>query len=298
VAASLTDTLLMPKRENKTPQARPRAAGKPASVKLSWIAVVAVLAVGGVLLAMRRTGNWWKTSNTVSLSSPTNAKSIVSPTPATLPTPATPARATNAIDTMEVAQSVVVTHDLDYGSERPRLAAIMGDIERRPKADDGLSRTFAILEAFNGEVQPDGKIRVSLRVSTEKPGTGEIVFRRTGQSLWKSRITAATHQPGFTAGALTILFDDGNGRSFMVDGSTGPSSIFSAILKESGLPVAQAWPEGAERELTFIYSACGCPVKVLCRRVGERTVRSKELSQVIFPDDPAAVQVINRLMGW
>jgi hypothetical protein len=281
----------MSKRHHKTPQARSRGTAL-ASSKLWWIAAIAILAVGGVFLAKRRTGNSWETIKVASLSSPTNAK------PTTSPTPATPGAATNAIPSMEAAQSVVVTHDLDYGSQRPSLLEIMGDIDRRHQADDGLGRTFAILEAFNGEVQPDGKIRVSLRVSTEKPGVGEIVFRRTGQSLWKSRVTAATHKPAFTGGSLTILFDDGNGQGFTVDGSTGPQSIFGAILKESSLPVAQVWPEGAERELTFIYSACGCPVKVSCRRAGERTVRTKEQSQVIFPDDPAAVQVITRLMGW
>ena len=49
--------------------------------------------------------------------------------------------------------------------------------------------------------------------------------------------------------------------------------------------------------MTFIYSACGCPVKVMCRRVGERTVRTKDMP-VIFPDDPAVVGVITKLMGW
>jgi hypothetical protein len=38
-------------------------------------------------------------------------------------------------------------------------------------------------------------------------------------------------------------------------------------------------------------------VKAMVRRVGDRTVRTKDLP-VLFPDDPAAVLVISRLMGW
>src|SRR5688572_12197205 len=136
----------MSKRHHKTPQLRPREAAKPGSVKLWWIAAIAVLAVGGALLAMKRTGNNRATgtnlANLASISSPTNAK------PTALPTPEPPNAATNAIPAMEAAQSVVVTHDLDYGSQRPSLAGIMHDIERRHQADDGLGRTFAILEAF------------------------------------------------------------------------------------------------------------------------------------------------------
>jgi len=283
----------MSKRQHQSSPGRPREAVKSASAGRWWIAVVAALAVAGGVFALRRSGtSSAPENNVVFLSHATNAAT------AAAPPPPSPGSATTAVPTMEAAQSVVVTHDLDYGAARPSLAEIMKDIDRRHQADDGFGRTFAILEAFNGEVQPDGKIRVSLRISTEKPGAGEIVFRRTGGSLWKIRVTPATQKPALTGGALTLFFDDGAGKSFTVDGSTGPASIFAAILKESGQPVAEVWPEGAERELTFIYSACGCPVKVSCRRMGERTVRTKELSQVIFPDDPAAVQVIQRLMGW
>jgi hypothetical protein len=61
--------------------------------------------------------------------------------------------------------------------------------------------------------------------------------------------------------------------------------------------VSEFWPDGAEREVTYIYSACGCPVKVVAKRVGDRTVRTKD-TPVIFPDDPAAVAVITQLMRW
>jgi hypothetical protein len=38
-------------------------------------------------------------------------------------------------------------------------------------------------------------------------------------------------------------------------------------------------------------------VKVLARRVKDKTVRTKELP-VIFPDDPEVVATISKLMGW
>jgi hypothetical protein len=83
----------------------------------------------------------------------------------------------------------------------------------------------------------------------------------------------------------------------MIDGSNNPVSILDARVRDLGVPVRDFWPDGAEREVTFVYSACGCPVKVMARRAGERTVRTKELP-VIFPDDPGAVSTISRLMGW
>lgn len=199
---------------------------------------------------------------------------------------------------MEAAQSVVVTHDLESGPTAPSLADMVLQLDRRHHPTDGAGRTFAILEAFTQPGADAGKFRLSLRVSTEEPGVGEIIFRRTGQSLWKNRITAALKKPSFNAGSLTILFQAEDGKSFTVDGSANPQSIFDATLKEAAIPVGQAWPEGEVRDLAFIYSACGCPIHVKCRRVGDRTVRTEAATQMIFPDDPAVLQVINSLMRW
>jgi hypothetical protein len=87
------------------------------------------------------------------------------------------------------------------------------------------------------------------------------------------------------------------GKTFVVDGSKNPPSILDAGIRDSPALVRDVWPDGAEREMTYIYSACGCPVKVLVRRVGERTARTKELP-VMFPDDPSVMRVIDRLMAW
>jgi hypothetical protein len=201
---------------------------------------------------------------------------------------------------MEANQSVVVVKDLGFGRQPPSLEAVLKELERRSQAEGGQGRTFAILEAFTQTDPITTNLNLCLRISSERPGIGEIIYNHAGKavSLWKSRITPPTHKTGFTGGELRIHFDTGDGKSFTVDGSMNPTTIFDAMLKEPGVPVAQAWPEGEVRDLSFIYSACGCPIHVKCLRKGERTVRPEMGSQVIFPDDPAAMQVINRLMGW
>jgi hypothetical protein len=206
--------------------------------------------------------------------------------------------ATNELSTMDVNQAVMVTVELDFNGPPPSIAEAIKEIERRHQPDAGGGRVFAILDAY-GEPTPDGKkLHMSMHVSSEKPGIGSLVFKRTGQTLWSSRVVASTNaHSSFSGGALTIFFDNGSGAMFTVDGSKNPSTILDAPIKEVGRPLRDLWLDNAEHEMTFIYSACGCPVKAMCRRIGERTVRSKELP-VIFPDDPAVVQIISRLMGW
>ena len=192
----------------------------------------------------------------------------------------------------------MVTVELDFAGPPPSIAEALKSIERRHQPDVGSGRVFAILDAY-GEPTPDGKkLHISMHLSMEKAGVGALVFKKTGETLWSSRIVPSTNAPSAFAGtALTILLDDGSGRLLTVDGSRNPSSILEAGIKELGRPIHDVWQEGAEHEVTFIYSACGCPVKVMCRRVGERTVRTKDMP-VIFPDDPAVVGVITKLMGW
>jgi hypothetical protein len=196
--------------------------------------------------------------------------------------------------TMEVNKAVVVTADLDFGPQIPTIARAITEIERRYEPADGNGRTFAILDAY-GEPTPSGKLHISMHVSSEKPGQGSLVFRRTGQVLWNSKITPV---PGAVAAKnLTIYVADEAGASWMVDGTGGASSVLDAKLRDKPVKLRDFWPDGAEREVTLVYSACGCPVKVMVRRTGERTTRTKDLP-VIFPDDPAAVQIISGLMRW
>ncbi len=137
-----------------------------------------------------------------------------------------------------------------------------------------------------------------MHISTEKTGTGSLVFKRTGEILWQSKITANPNKPETTdPKGLTIYIDYDGKRSLTVDGSSNPASIFDAKLKENGALVNDFWKEGREKEVQFVYSTCGCPVHIKAKRFGNKSVRSSELP-VLFPDDPAAVAIINRLMRW
>ena len=257
-----------------------------------WLLLVGILLLGGAAAAFLFKSKSTSTdSSSASKAGGTAALPVVPAASATnAPAPALPS--------MEMNQAVMVTQELDFGKPVPTIAEALQSIERRHQPDDGVGRTFAILDAY-GEPTPEGKLHISMHVSTEKPGVGSILFRRTGEVLWSSRITALTNgtKPSVTGKSLTILVNDGTGRTFTVDGSSSPSSVLDATLKELGAPVTAIWPDGEEREVTFIYSACGCPVKVMARRQGDRTVRTKELP-VIFPDDPDAVRVITSLMRW
>jgi len=198
---------------------------------------------------------------------------------------------------MNVNQAVMVTVELSFAGPMPSIADALRYIERRQQPDDGTGRVFAILDAY-GEPTADGqKLHMSMHVSAEKTGVGALIFRRTGEVLWQSRIVTGTSTNLFTGKGLTILINDAAGKSAMVDGSGNPASILQARLRDSKTLIRDFWPDGAEREVTFLYSACGCPVKALVRRTGERTQRVKELP-VMFPDDPAVMEVIGHLMGW
>ena len=252
-----------------------------------WVAV-GVLVIGIGIVAVSRAGKTYP-----------NAGKAAVPQARTVPTPVQTqalAAATNALPVMEINHAVMVTVELDLGSPTATIADALREVERRYQPDDGSGRTFSILDAY-GEPTPQGKLHISMHLSTEKPGVGSLIFRRTGEVLWQSRIVAGTNAAAFTGKNLLILVGDESGHTITVDGSNNPKSILDAKIKHQEAPVSAFWPEDAEREVTFIYSACGCPVKVLAKRAGEHTVRTKELP-VIFPDDPAVATLINRLMGW
>ncbi len=198
--------------------------------------------------------------------------------------------------TMEVNKAVMVTEDLDLGKPVPTIPQGLAQIERRYRPDDGVGRTFSVLDAY-GEPTPDGKLHISMHVSSEKPGMAELVFKPTGRVLWRARILPSSE--GGKEKRLTIMIDDGTGKgtTFLVDGSNNPASVLDAKVNGRTQLVKDLWPDGAEREVTFVYSACGCPVKAMVKRVGDRTTRTKDLP-VLFPDDPQAVVVISRLMRW
>ena len=256
-----------------------------------WLLLVGIILLGGAAAAFIFKGRSTSTDSSNATKAGATATNVAA-------APASTNALPPALPSMEINQAVMVTQELDFGKPVPTIAVALQSIERRYQPEDGVGRTFAILDAY-GEPTAEGKLHISMHVSTEKPGVGSIIFRRTGEVLWSTRITALTNtaKPAFNGKSLTILVSDGTGKTFTVDGSSNPTSVLDAMLKELGAPVTAVWPDGEEREVTFIYSACGCPVKVLARRQGDRTIRTKELP-VIFPDDPEAVRVITSLMRW
>ncbi len=213
------------------------------------------------------------------------------------PRKAKPAVSKPGVTTMEINTAVMVTVEEDFGTPAPTIAQALQMIERRYKPEGTTGRTFAILDAY-GEKMRDGKLHLSMHVSSERPGGGSLVNKRTGKTMWECRIRPPKDgRPPFEGKNLTIMVDNGEGKDFTIDGSNNPSSVLTANVREVNRKLQDIWPNGTERDFIFVYSACGCPVHVMVKRVGDRTVRTKDLP-VIFPDDPAAVAIINRLMRW
>jgi hypothetical protein len=254
------------------------------------------LALGAIVLMLSAAATiFWRsrTDNTPSANRPavTSTAAIAAPTqPPTVPNVgATPYQ-------MTVAQAVMVTEELDFGQPVPTIAAALQQIERGYAADDGQGRTFAILDAY-GEPTADGKkLHISMHVSSEKSGVAFLRNKRDGKLIWQARIGKPGDAPA--AGKnLMIYVSNGQGGNHVLDGTRGGASVLEVYLKDSQQRLRDVWPDGAEREFTFIYSACGCPVKVMVQRQGDRTRRTTDLP-VIFPDDPDAVRTIAGIMKW
>jgi hypothetical protein len=222
---------------------------------------------------------------------PDNTNTAAQQTPSQNPTPP-PATSTPQQATMDVAKAVMVTVEEDFG-KNATIASAIKQVERRYKPDDGIGRTFAVLDAY-GEVMPDGKVHMSMHVSSEKPGTGQLIHKKTGKVLWDSKINPVSVPP--PPKALRILVEGAPGGSINVDINSA-DNILKATASGKGMPVMNLWPDGAEMEVTFIYSMCGCPVKAKVKRVGDKTVRTTD-TPVMFPDDPDALKTIAKFMKW
>ena len=252
-----------------------------------WLLIFAVAAAAGAAL-------WW-TSRTPAASTSKQTGSVTSSVSTVSSNAVVSSNDDTNVPTMEVATSVMVTDVLEYGDRVLTPAEAVQLVDRQYKADDGSGRTFAMLEAV-GFTNDTGKLQLSMRLSSEEPGMAALVFRPTGKVLWKSRIVPRQGPPPAEK-QLTVMMDEEDGKQLLVDGSKNPTSILQAAIHQSPLVMKDHWPNGAERTLTFIYSACGCPVKAKVRRVGDKTVRTSD-TPVLFPDDPDALRVINSLMGW
>jgi hypothetical protein len=257
--------------------------------------VLAVAALAGAAIWFSTKGNDNKVSGS-SAAATSNAPALArSTTLATNVFERPTASGDTNLPVMEVAQAVMVTWPLDFAGKPPSVAEAQAQVERVYQPDSGTGRTFAVLEAF-GVTNSDSKVQISFRVSSEAPGLGALVFKRTGEVLWKARVVPRAGNPPAEK-QLTIMVDDDAGQSYLIDGSKGPTRILDAPVNQRTERVRDLWPDGAERTMTFIYSTCGCPIKARVKRVGETTVRTSDWP-VLFPDDPAAMSVISSLMGW
>lgn len=273
---------------------QPQAAATATTTAPAGIDSKQVLAIGAMILMVSAAAAiFYRTFSTPAKPATTAAPVAAAASPAQPAAP--PVTDPAAPNKMNIAQAVMVTEELDFGQPVPTIAQALLEIERGYVPDDGVGRTFAMLDAY-GEPTPDGKLHISMHISSEKPGTGFLRFKRTGKVLWQARIG----NPGDAPAAqkqLKIYVDNGAGGSLVLDGSRGGSSVLDVFLKDSTQKLRDVWPDKTVREFTYIYSACGCPVKVLVRRAGERTQRVKD-TPVIFPDDPDAVRTISQLMQW
>jgi hypothetical protein len=281
--------------ESESPQ--PSASNR-AGIIIGVVGIVAALVMAALLVNSNYKNQQQSNANKSApnqVSTPAmitdNTNTVAQQTPPGSPTPA-PANPAPGQATMDVAKAVMVTVEEDFG-KNATIASAITQVERRYKADDGSGRTFAILDAY-GEVMPDGKVHMSMHVSSEKPGTGQIIHKKTGKVLWDAKINPVSVPP--PPKALRIIVEGAPGGSFNVD-VISANNILNATASGKGMPVMNLWPDGAEMEVTFIYSMCGCPVKAKVKRMGDKTVRTNDMP-VMFPDDPDALKTIAKFMKW
>jgi hypothetical protein len=270
----------------------------PSSGNAMWfvIGVVSVLAILGIIYLLSKPsgtnqpvpGATTQPAPTLPTTANTNTNPVAQQTPPTPPQ----TKDNSELTTMDVAKAVMVTVEEDFG-KNATIASALQQVERRYTPDDGSGRTFAILDAY-GETMPDGKIHMSMHVSSEEAGTAQLIHKKTGKVLWNAKINPVTVPP--QPKALRILVDGAPGGSFNIDVNSA-NNVMNATASGKGVPVMAVWPDGAEMEVTFIYSMCGCPVKAKVKRVGDRTMRTAD-TPVMFPDDPDALKTIAKFMKW
>jgi hypothetical protein len=202
------------------------------------------------------------------------------------------------LTTIAVAEAAMVVVDLDYGAEVPPVAQALTEIERYYEPDDGAERTFAILDART-QPAPPGKLELVMHIDGEKAGIGKLIFRRTRAVIWHARIGPQVKPvtSAYAGKSLFITIADAKDKPWLVDGAHGAPSILDCGFTGRTGTVRDQWADDEERQVTFFYSVCGCPVEVMVRRAGNTTVRSSDLP-VLFPDDPSVAATINGLMGW
>lgn len=284
----------MSKKKSAKAQASQPVKKNPLYLIIGVVAVVAVIAI--VFILVNRDKGDPTVSNANAQPRPAATANANTPAPAApTPPPTTPPPTTTPPDevtTMDVAKAVMVTVEEDFG-KNATFADALRQIERRYKPADGTGRTFAILDAY-GDPMPDGRLHMSMHISSEKPGEGQLIHKKTGKVLWRGKINPSS-QP-MPQKTLRIIVESAPGNGFNVDVASA-DNIMNAVASGRNAQVRDVWPDGETREVTFIFSACGCPVKAMVKRSGERTQRTTD-TPVMFPDDPDALKTIAKFMRW
>jgi len=194
---------------------------------------------------------------------------------------------------------VMVTVEEDFGPGVHSIADALQKIERKYQPFDSQGRTFAILDAYGNKMQ-DGRMHISMHISSEKAGGGQLILSTSGKILWNCKIYPKKDGTK-TAGAKNLMIyierENEKDKYYTVNGNGNPATIFDCILDETKASLNSYWKNNTVKEFIFIYSACGCPVHVKFLRKGNQSVFQSG-DNVIFPDDPGVLTVIHKLMAW
>ena len=200
---------------------------------------------------------------------------------------------------MMLQESVMVTIEENFGPDVKTIADALQQIERRYQPFDKQGRTFAILDAY-GNRMPDGRMHISMHISSEKIGGAQLVLKTSGKVLWNCRIYPKKDGSKVAGEKQLMIYierENEKDKYYTVNGNGNPATIFDCILDETKQSVNDYWKNYTVKEFIFIYSACGCPVHVKFMRQGfKSTFQSGD--NVIFPDDPAVLAVIHKLLAY
>ncbi|CAN5572645.1 hypothetical protein BH11BAC1_BH11BAC1_21030 [soil metagenome] len=202
-------------------------------------------------------------------------------------------------DSMMLQESVMVTVEENFGPGANNIAGALAMIERKYQPFDNQGRTFAILDAY-GYKMSDGRMHISMHISSEKAGGAQLLLTSSGKVLWNCKIYPkkdGTKTAGNKSLNIYIERENEKDKFYTVDGSGNPASIFNCKWNETKASLNDYWKDNTIKEFIFIYSACGCPVHVKFLRKGNKTLFQSG-DNVIFPDDSGVLTVIHHLMGW
>ena len=196
-------------------------------------------------------------------------------------------------------ESVMVTIEENFGPNVKSIADALQLIERKYDPFDKQGRTFAILDAYGNKL-PDGRMHISMHISSEKAGGAQLIHKTSGKLLWNCKIYPKKDGTKIAAAKQLMIYierENEKDKYYTVDGSGNPASIYDCKLDETNQSLNDYWKNNTVKEFIFIYSACGCPVHAKFLRMGFKSIYQSG-DNVIFPDDPAVLSMLHKLMAW